>query len=561
MRKAKIIATLGPASNTVEMITSLINAGMDVARINMSHGTYEAHAKVIENIRISAKKCKKNVGILLDLQGPKIRVDKLPQPLTLQKDEIWVIGSSKIKDQYSQYADCFIPTIYEKLVQDSVVGCTILFDDGNLEAIAVEKEQDVLKIKVIVGGILKSNKGINLPDLTLSAPSFTQKDQEDLLFGLQHGIDYVALSFVRSAQDVIAVKSLMHQLKVECPIIAKIEKPQALDNIISIIDACDGIMIARGDMGVEVGNHRVPLIQKNLIAQCNSLGKFVITATQMLESMIEHPRPTRAEATDVANAIWDGTDAIMLSGETASGNYPVETITMMNLIVMEAQGATNLLKTRLDEMIHDQFRSIVWSTQAAAAFMAEKIQARWILSFTESGISVSKLAHYRPTTPIIAICSRPSKVTSMSIYWGVTPIYVPDKTESLEEYENFTLAYLIKENYITNGDKLVITHGDGKYFLPGRTDTVKVEIVRGPIQSSEKEHIHEVSWDKGRLLHDVNVCASCQVCVSVCPFGIWKVDDSSSKGNTIIVESNVHQCTLDFECVEHCPTGAIELLI
>jgi len=335
-RRAKIIATIGPSSNTIEMLEKMILAGMNAARINMSHGTYEAHEQSIKNIRQASKNVGKEVAILLDLQGPKIRVDKLPEPLTLQDGEIWVIGPSHVKDQYPEYAKNFIPTIYKNLVKDAHVGARILFDDGLLEAEAIEKDREVLKIKVKVGGLLKSNKGINLPYVKVSAPAFTDKDKEDLLFGLKQGIDYVALSFVRTAEDVLQVKSLLHSMKVQVPIVSKVEKPEALDNMESIVNVSDAIMIARGDMGVEVGNHLVPSIQKQMIKTCNSLGKPIITATQMLESMITNSRPTRAEASDVANAIWDGTDCVMLSGESANGAYPINAVTIMARICAEA---------------------------------------------------------------------------------------------------------------------------------------------------------------------------------------------------------------------------------
>jgi pyruvate kinase len=271
IRRAKIIATIGPSSNTIEMLEKMIKAGMNAARVNMSHGTYEAHEQSIKNIRQASKNVGIEVAILLDLQGPKIRVDKLPEPLLLNDNDVWVIGPSHVKGLYPEYAKNFIPTIYKNLVKDAHVGARILFDDGLLEAEAIEKDREVLKIKVKVGGVLKSNKGINLPYVKVSAPAFTDKDREDLLFGLKQGIDYVALSFVRTAEDVLEVKTLLHQMKVQVPIVSKIEKPEALDNMESIVQVSDAIMIARGDMGVEVGNHLVPSIQKKMIQTCNSL--------------------------------------------------------------------------------------------------------------------------------------------------------------------------------------------------------------------------------------------------------------------------------------------------
>lgn len=312
IRRAKIIATIGPSCNTVEKLSQLMRAGINAARINMSHGTHEGHAQSILNVREASRQTGIEVAILLDLQGPKIRLDKLPVPLEPKNGEEWVIGPSHVKDNYPEYATRFIPTIYKDLVKDAHVGAMILFDDGLLEAEAIEKDRDVLKIRFNVGGILKSNKGINLPNVNVSAPSYTDKDHEDLMFGLKQGVDYVALSFVRTAEDVRAVKAMLHKMRVEIPIVSKVEKPEAIKNIQEIIAISDMIMIARGDMGVEVGNHLVPSIQKELIRACNAVGKPVITATQMLESMITNSRPTRAEASDVANAIWDGTDCVKI---------------------------------------------------------------------------------------------------------------------------------------------------------------------------------------------------------------------------------------------------------
>ncbi|MCR9205716.1 MAG: pyruvate kinase, partial [Halobacteriovoraceae bacterium] len=276
MRRAKIVSTLGPSSDTVETIEKMIKAGLNVARINMSHGTHEGHAKVIANIREASKKLGQEVAVLIDLQGPKIRVDKVPEPLQLKDESEWVIGTSKDQKNYPEYKDCYIPTIYENLVEDCHDGARILFDDGLISATAVKKDRTVYKIKVSVGGTLKSNKGINLPDCEVSAPAFTEKDKEDLIFGLQQNCDYIALSFVRKKQDILDVKYLLHELKKNVPIISKIEKPQAVDNIDEIMEVTDAIMVARGDMGVEIGNHLVPAVQKMIIKKCNERHKPVI---------------------------------------------------------------------------------------------------------------------------------------------------------------------------------------------------------------------------------------------------------------------------------------------
>jgi pyruvate kinase len=559
IRRAKIIATIGPSSNTVEMLEKMIKAGMNAARINMSHGTYEAHEQSIKNIRQASRNVGREVAVLLDLQGPKIRVDKLPEPLQLNDGDIWVIGPSHVKDQYPEYVKNFIPTIYKNLVKDAHVGARILFDDGLLEAEAIEKDRDVLKIKMIVGGVLKSNKGINLPYVKVSAPSFTEKDREDLIFGLKQGVDYVALSFVRTANDILEVKSLLHQMKVQIPIVSKVEKPEALDNMESIIQASDAIMIARGDMGVEVGNHLVPSIQKTMIKACNELGKPIITATQMLESMITNSRPTRAEASDVANAIWDGTDCVMLSGETASGKYPIEAIQIMGQIVEEAEkkpAERPLLR-------HMNITSVTASVQVAGSIVAEKVNARWIISITEGGNSCLKMTRFRPKTHVLGVTNSLNVIRKMCLYWGISPYYfnIHEDTD-LTRLEGLMIDKLKSEDLVKLGDKVVVTVGDGKFFKQGTTNSIRVETIKDvpkALKNTDQDSIQEVSFDRGKFLLDTSICASCQACINVCPFDIWTTSPENNL-ETRINESKVNKCTMDMACVEVCPTGAIEII-
>lgn len=559
IRRAKIIATIGPSSNTTEMLEKMILAGMNVARVNMSHGTYEAHEQTIKNIRQASLNAGKEVAILLDLQGPKIRVDKLPEPLILKDDEVWVIGPSHLKDEYPEYASNFIPTIYKNLVKDAHVGARILFDDGLLEAEAIEKDREVLKIRVKVGGALKSNKGINLPYVKVSAPSFTEKDREDLMFGLKQGIDYVAMSFVRTADDVMEVKALLHKLKVQVPIISKIEKPEALENMESIVQVSDAIMIARGDMGVEVGNHLVPGIQKQMIKVCNDLGKPIITATQMLESMITNSRPTRAEASDVANAIWDGTDCVMLSGETASGKYPLEAIQIMGQIILEAEKNP---KER-PFLRNIDISSVTASVQVAASIVAEKTKARWIISITEGGNSCLKMTRFRPKTPVLGVTNSLQVIRKMSLYWGIIPYYFNiHEDNDLAKLEVLMVDKLKKENLLQNGDKIVVTLGDGKFFRQGTTNSIRVETIKdvsAAIRSTDQHTVQEVSSDQGKFLLDTHICASCQVCINVCPFDIYKVSEEDNR-ETRINPLTIHKCVFDMACVEGCPTGAIEII-
>lgn len=474
MRRAKIVATIGPATNSKEMLSKLIEAGVNVCRINMSHGTYEAHSAVIKNIREASRESGYEVAILADLQGPKIRVDKLPEPLKLESGSEWVIGAAKLKDNYPEYSSCYIPTIYENLVADCHDGARILFDDGLMSAVAVTRDRDVYKIKILVGGMLKSNKGINLPDCEVSAPAFTVKDREDLMFALKEGADYVALSFVRRKEDIMQVKTLLHELKVNIPIISKIEKPQAVDNLDEILSVTDMIMVARGDMGVEVGNHLVPAIQKKIIKECNDRGIPVITATQMLESMTENPTPTRAEASDVANAIWDGTDAVMLSGESASGKYPLETVRMMDSIVREAERTPKerpLLR-------HQDLSSVTASIMVAASMIAEKIGAKRILSVTESGASCLRITQFRPSIPVLGITNSIQVARRMCLYWGVSPFIVIDQEKESSEFMKNVLKEVKDRLRLQNGDKLVVTKGDGQFFSQGSSNSVKVELIK-----------------------------------------------------------------------------------
>ncbi len=556
MRRAKIVATIGPATNSKEMLAKLIETGVNVCRINMSHGTYEAHQAVIKNIREASKESGYEVGILADLQGPKIRVDKLLEPLKLESGSEWVIGASKIKDQYPEYANNYIPTIYENLVADCHDGARILFDDGLMVAEAMTKDRDVYKIKIKVGGTLKSNKGINLPDCDVSAPAFTEKDKEDLMFALKEGVDYLALSFVRKKEDIMTVKALLHSLKVNIPIISKIEKPQAIDNLDEILSVTDMIMVARGDMGVEVGNHLVPAIQKKIITACNNLGIPVITATQMLESMTENPTPTRAEASDVANAIWDGTDAVMLSGETASGKYPLETVRMMDNIVREAERTPKerpLLR-------HQDLSSVTASIMVAASMIAEKLGAKRILSITESGASCLRITQFRPSIPVLGITNSLKVARRMCLYWGVSPFIVTDQEKENSEFMKNVLKEVKERLKLKNGDKLVVTKGEGQFFSQGSSNSVKVELIKDtPRVKGGSEGLEEASDEKKKILLDTNNCASCQACVHICPHEIWAVTKDQNK-KTFIEAKNISKCTMDLACVDVCPTGAIEII-
>ena len=342
-KSPQVVATLGPASTSMESLSKMIDAGLNMARINASHGDHEFQTILIKNLRIAAQKAGRQIKILMDLQGPKIRVDKLKNPLELKSGEEWLIGESQAVAKNSTSSLRFIPTIYKDLVKDAAVGGDIFFDDGFLHAKALEKVSidgdEFLKIKVIVGGLLKSSKGINLPGSKISAPSLTEKDLEDLKFAVEQQVDAIGLSFVRTRDDVKKTKDIIKELGAHTPVVAKIETTEAVANLSDIIAESDGVMVARGDLAVEIGFAKVPTVQRSLMAIAKKLGKEVITATQMLESMTTSTRPTRAEADNIAHAVWQGSRAVMLSGESAVGAHPDRAVAVMKEIACEAQSA------------------------------------------------------------------------------------------------------------------------------------------------------------------------------------------------------------------------------
>ncbi len=472
-RRAKIIGTVGPATRDKEALEGLLRAGVDVIRLNMSHGSKEDHKQAVTFIREVSKQVKKEVAILMDLQGPKIRVDNLDEPLQLKAGEKWYLGATSKKSDFPKGSSAFIPTVYEDLVKDCVVGSKILFDDGLLEAKVTSKQLDVLEIEILEGGVLKSNKGINLPDVAVSAPSLTAKDKEHLHFGVENQVDYIALSFVRSADDIKAVQSLLHEYNYKIPVVAKIERPEAVEQIESIVAVADVIMIARGDMGVELGNHLVPSIQKRIIELCNSKGVPVITATQMLESMIHNAEPTRAEASDVANAVWDGSDALMLSGETAVGSYPLKAVKMMDSIIKEAELTPKERPLLRDLVLPD----IHTSTMMAASLLAEKVGARYIFSLSEGGNSLRKLARFRPRTGVIGVSSSLATIRKMSLYWGVSSYLLLEFSKDDEKIESHLINVLKAPFNLHSGDKIVVSKGEGRFFDGGTSNSLRVTII------------------------------------------------------------------------------------
>jgi pyruvate kinase len=469
MRRTKIVATLGPSTNTHERIVGLIRAGMNVARLNFSHGTHEDHAARIAMVRRAASETGRCVAILQDLQGPKIRTGPLVngEPVELVAGQSFTITVEPTLGTAEK-----VSTTYQNLAQDVRVRDRILLSDGLIELMVVSRNDTEVVTEVIHGGRLKQHQGINLPGVRVSAPAATEKDIEDLLFGLEQGVDFVALSFVRKASDITVVKDIIAAKGKTTPVIAKIERPEALDVLPEILAVADGIMVARGDLGVEMPPERVPLVQKQIIDAANRALIPVITATQMLESMIYNPRPTRAEASDVANAIIDGTDAVMLSGETAAGTYPLEAVQMMALIAdaIEGNGRNNDVTTprwAIPE-VHSNARAIA----AASCTIADSLPVRAIAVLTQSGSSARLVSHYRPQVPIIAFCPNPETSRRTNLYWGVTPLEI-ETEDRLDELEKKLQLTLRERGFVQRGDLIVLTGGHPIYRY-GPTNFLKV---------------------------------------------------------------------------------------
>ncbi|MBX5483095.1 MAG: pyruvate kinase [Myxococcaceae bacterium] len=471
MRRAKIVCTLGPSSLDQDMLEKLVAAGMDVARLNFSHGTHEQHAEAIKRIRAASLKMRKAIGILQDLQGPKIRTGRFIKGYTELKDgaEFTITTDESVPGD-----DHIVSTTYPHLAEDVNPGDTILLDDGLLELrVKSTDKKTLVRTEVVHGGTLRNNKGINLPGVALRAEALTPKDREDLLFGIKAGIDYCALSFVRQPSDLEAARQAMQEAGRQVPIIAKLEKPEAIARLDAILDKTDGVMVARGDLGVEIPPEEVPGIQKDIIRRANKRGLPVIVATQMLNSMIDNPRPTRAEASDVANAIYDGADAVMLSGESASGKYPLESVEMMDRIVlaaessMRASGYTRVVSDPVS--LPASFPDVIAGIACRAA---REAGATLIAAFTLSGATARLLSHYRPQVPIIAFSPNQEVRRRLALLWGV----VPRVLEPIQETESMVRRVeeeLLSRGLARKGDRVVIVFG-APVGQPGKINSLRL---------------------------------------------------------------------------------------
>lgn len=467
--RTKIVATIGPASNDPEMLEKLVTAGVNVARLNCSHGNYQTHSEAIRNIRSVSRRLNRPVAILLDLQGPKIRVGSLEngEPIHLKRNAPLAITVNPMLGTLQM-----ISTTYQNLPLDVQPGDTILLDDGLIRLQVESKTRDTVHCKVINGGLLKEKKGINLPGVNVSAPSLTDKDIRDVTFGIKNGVDYLALSFVRTAEDLGTIKAILQRQGAAIPVIAKIEKPEAVQNLAAILDAADGIMVARGDLGVEMQPELVPIIQKNIIAAAVLKNKPVITATQMLETMCVNPIPTRAEASDVANAIFDGTDAVMLSAETASGKYPLKAVRIMAKIAEQAE-RSSFLKVNIHHE-SDPVDPITHAVAQSAVNILQEVDARCIIAFSVSGSTSKQISKQRPSKPVYAFSSRMDTYNRLSLLWGITPMFIAN-IENAGRLVEASERLLLAKNAIQKGDLVVLVIGMG--LKAGSTNMIKLHRV------------------------------------------------------------------------------------
>ena len=466
--RAKIVCTLGPSSNTPEIIRQMIAAGMNVARVNMSHGIYEEHARTIAAVRTVSAELDVPIGIMMDLQGPKLRVSHfVGGQATLEGGQRFTITARPVQGNTE-----IVATSYTHLAQDLHPGDLVLLDDGLIEMRVEQVSDNDVVCRVETGGVLKDNKGINIPGAALSVEALTEKDVRDAAFGRAQEVDFFAQSFVRLPQDIARLREVVGRV----PIIAKIEKPQAVTHIDEIIAVADGIMVARGDLGVEMPTEAVPGIQKAIIAKCNRIGRPVITATQMLDSMIRNPRPTRAEASDVANAILDGSDAVMLSGESASGDYPLEAVATMRRIIVATEQGERSGRLPVMRRAADRLLDISHSIAASACLLAEQVDAAVIASITLTGSMAQSISRFRPATPIVAISQNARAIRRTTLNWGVRGIMMGDITSDIDTAVELVRERMLAEGIVRPGDRLVLTAGV-PFSARRDTNMVRVDII------------------------------------------------------------------------------------
>ncbi len=470
MLRTKIVCTVGPASQTVPVLIKMMQAGMNVARLNFSHGTHEEHGRRLALIREAAGKAGKSVAVMLDTKGPEIRLGYLEkEPLKLHAGKKITLTVNDIKGSESA-----LPVTYRGLPRDVYPGDRILIADGLIELRVLDKTRKSVECEIVNGGEITSQKGLNLPGVVVNLPAVTDRDIDDIIFGINNGIDFIAASFIRKANDVLAIRQIVEESGADVDIIAKIESREGLNNLDEIIKVSDGIMVARGDLGVEIPVEEVPLVQKNIIEKCNHAGKPVITATQMLESMIGNPRPTRAEATDIANAIFDGTDAIMLSGETAAGKYPVEAVQTMANIARKAESSTKYQET-LGRRNRVAACTVTDAISHATCTIAGDLGATAIITSTETGYTSKMVSKYRPGAPVVAVTPEEKVLRKMALVWGVYPILV-NRSADTDTMFSTAIEASLKASVISPGDLVVITAGV-PVGVQGTTNLIRVHTV------------------------------------------------------------------------------------
>lgn len=480
MRNTKIVATLGPALDNPDKLRAALEAGIDVVRLNFSHGDHDTHARRLRSVRELATQLGRNIGVLADLQGPKIRLGQLPDDGIVLEDGTEVVlrpGVETLDGYDNGDGRIELPVVYGALGDDCEPGAMILIDDGSIRLLVSRASHDEVVTKVVAGEVAKSRKGVNLPGVEVSAPSLTEKDQEDMKAAVDLGCDWLALSFVRRPEDVIDAREKVHRLGGEAPLVAKLERPEAIENLEAIVAASDAVMVARGDLGVEIGPERVPAIQKKIIAMANLYAKPVVTATEMLDSMIGSPRPTRAEASDVANAIFDGTDAVMLSGETAAGSYPVEAVRTMARICEEAEAAPDLVGPieRAPAAADDIGNTVA----KAAVAVAGDVEARALAVYSITGSSIQLVSKFRPPVRLIGLTPQETARRRTALMWGAEALLVPMKTESVDLI-SAAERVLIDAGIAREGDRVVIVSGTAG--STGATNRIYVHRIGDPLQ-------------------------------------------------------------------------------
>ncbi|KAF0194588.1 MAG: pyk [Bacillota bacterium] len=470
MRKTKIVCTIGPTSESIEMLRELIRAGLDVARLNFSHGTHAEHLERINSIRQVAAEEGKHIAIMLDTKGPEIRIGTFATgSTTLEPGDPFTLTTEKILGTRDR-----VTVTYEGLPQDVLPGDRLLLDDGLIEIKVEQVVGSEIHCRTVVGGVVSNRKGINVPGKRVNLPAISVQDEADLKFGVDHNVDFIAASFMRSAADVFAIRKMLEKFGATIPIIAKIENKEGVDNLDSILKVVDGLMVARGDMGVEFPAEEVPIIQKQMIQKCNATGKPVITATQMLDSMIRNPRPTRAEASDVANAIYDGTDAIMLSGETANGKYPLESVQLMARIAERTERALPYEEYRTHRFVSPS-PTVTNAISHATVQAAAELCAAAIVTSTQSGWTARMVSKYRPNAPIVAVTTDAQAARRLNLVWGVYPV-MGEHISTTDEMMEVAVLRSLQAGYIKNGDLVVITAGI-PVGVPGTTNLLKVHVV------------------------------------------------------------------------------------